>query len=107
LVESGADVNARGGEYGTALLPAAVRGDRTITKLLLNAGANPNLTGGFYHTPLQDAYRRGYYTNTAHVMIFAGADINKVAGKIGTAITAAAFIGDMELFESLLENGAD
>lgn len=62
LVDKGADVNAAGGRYGTALQAAARHGQEDIVSLLLEKGADPNIVGGFYRTPLQAAYFHGYYT---------------------------------------------
>ena len=40
LIEKGADVNARGGEYGTALQAALFGGHDTIAWMLIEEGAN-------------------------------------------------------------------
>lgn len=42
LLEKGADVNARGGLFGYALVAAAVKGATAIVKLLLEQGAEVN-----------------------------------------------------------------
>ena len=39
LIEHGADVNARGGEYGNALQIASYKGHEEIAKLLMENGA--------------------------------------------------------------------
>jgi len=39
LLEKGADVNARGGHYGSALKVAAARGLQKVAQLLMDAGA--------------------------------------------------------------------
>lgn len=45
LLESGADVNARGGKYGNALQAASYRGHRETVQLLLDRGAKVNAQG--------------------------------------------------------------
>ncbi|KAK3943389.1 ankyrin repeat-containing domain protein [Diplogelasinospora grovesii] len=182
LLRLGADPNARGGRYGTALQIAAAAGNDDQVTLLLEKGADPNLTGGEWHTPLQGAYIHGYYIvirklyrararndilggdrrgsvmgtglgfdkgdesygccqtliaqlisdhgfdvnwtygqfgnalqnvilsnradNAFEYILEAGADINRVGGRYGTALTAAAYMGDMDVIERLLERGA-
>ncbi|KAF2711303.1 ankyrin [Pleomassaria siparia CBS 279.74] len=61
FLENGADPNARGGQFGTALQAAAARGEVHNVELLLKFKADPNITGGFYNTAIQAAYRRGWY----------------------------------------------
>ncbi|KIK53779.1 hypothetical protein GYMLUDRAFT_178406, partial [Collybiopsis luxurians FD-317 M1] len=46
LLQAGADVNAQGGFYGTALQAAAYEGKIGIVKCLLQAGADVNTQGG-------------------------------------------------------------
>jgi ankyrin repeat protein len=42
LLGKGADVNAQGGPYGTALCAASSGGHEQVVKLLLNKGADVN-----------------------------------------------------------------
>jgi hypothetical protein len=49
------DVNARGGEYETALLCATIRGHEGIARSLIKAGANPLGSCGHYISPLYQA----------------------------------------------------
>ena len=39
LIEKGADLNAEGGEYGSALCAASNEGHEAIEKMLINNGA--------------------------------------------------------------------
>ncbi|KAK4117923.1 hypothetical protein N657DRAFT_584570, partial [Parathielavia appendiculata] len=55
LLDNGADVNAQGGQYGTALQAAASKGEMEIVRLLLDNGADVNAQGGEYGTALQAA----------------------------------------------------
>jgi ankyrin repeat protein len=42
LVDKGADVNAQGGEYGSALQVAVARGHTEMAQLLVDKGADVN-----------------------------------------------------------------
>jgi ankyrin repeat protein len=46
LLDNGADVNAFGGDYGTALVAASHRDHTAIIKTLLDHGADVNMKGG-------------------------------------------------------------
>ncbi|KAL8665977.1 MAG: hypothetical protein Q9168_007587 [Polycauliona sp. 1 TL-2023] len=64
LIDAGADVNAQGGMWHTALQAAAVDGEVTTMRVLLDAGADMNAIGGIYGSALAAAYREGYYLCT-------------------------------------------
>jgi ankyrin repeat protein len=55
LLANGADVNARGGHYGTALQAAAAGGQLEAVKLLLQHGADPLAAGGKFGSALEAA----------------------------------------------------
>lgn len=55
LLDHGADPNARGGKYETALQAAAKHGCLDNIKILLSAGADPTIEGGRYGSPLKAA----------------------------------------------------
>ncbi|KAJ7215061.1 hypothetical protein GGX14DRAFT_338766, partial [Mycena pura] len=106
LLEKGADINARGGEYGNALQAAAYQGNTEILHLLLEKGADINAQGGQYGNALQDAAYRGK-TEIVHLLLEKGADINAQGGQYGTALQAAAYMGKTEVVHLLVEKGAD
>ena len=110
LLDKGADVNAEGGKYGTALQAAAGAYFNNIEciQLLLNKGANVNAEGGKYGTALQAAASK-YFNNTECIQLLLnkGADVNAEGGKYGTALQAAAYAGRDEIIQLLLDNGAD
>ena len=115
LLARGTDVNAVGGEYGTAL-QAASAGSAYLKNLdcvqvLLDKGADVNTQGGHYGTALQAA-ARSYPAEpgTCRVMqllLDKGADVNAVCGLFGTALQAAASRGSFERVQLLLAKGAD
>ena len=73
LLDRGADVNATGGKYGTALVAAASNGKLEIVTLLLDRGADVNATGGEYGTAL-GAAAIGGGLQTAKLLLDRGAD---------------------------------
>ncbi|KAJ4349264.1 hypothetical protein N0V85_009709, partial [Neurospora sp. IMI 360204] len=60
LLDKGADVNAQGGEYGTALHAASKQGHKEVVEMLLdksadNAGARLDALDTAGRTPLREA----------------------------------------------------
>ncbi|KAL2167916.1 hypothetical protein VTG60DRAFT_654 [Thermothelomyces hinnuleus] len=114
LVERGANVNARGGDYGYPLQAlCAFSSDYDVDplaeiELLLNGGADINACGGRYGTALQVSCRH----NNAEIAAFLldrGADVNAQGGEMGTALHVACRYGraNPDLVRLLLDNGAD
>jgi ankyrin repeat protein len=107
LHDRGADVNAQGGFYDTALQAAAAFGSTTIVTLLLDCGADVNAQGGHYNTALQAAAAVGS-TAIVTLLLDRGADINADGGYYNTALQAAAAVYDsIDLVTLLLDRGAD
>lgn len=59
LITEGADVNAKGGNYGNALQAASSKGKLEVMQLLLDKGADINAQGVEYGDALQAASRGG------------------------------------------------
>ena len=59
-LEKGANINAQGGYFGTALQAACYKGNARLVDLLLKKGADINAQGGYYGSALQAACSRGY-----------------------------------------------
>jgi len=106
LLDRGADINAIGGDYGTALGAATSTGNKEIVSLLLDRGADINAAGGKYGTALGEAALRGN-KEIISLLLDRGADINAVGGNYGTALGAAAYTGEKEIVLLLLDRGAD
>ncbi|KKP07752.1 hypothetical protein THAR02_00140 [Trichoderma harzianum] len=104
--ETGDDINATGGFYGSALQAAASKGYEYIVGLLLANGALINAKGGRCGTALQAA---SYHSHVSVVdwLLKNGADVNQMGGLYGTALQAAAFNGHAQVVALLLEHGAD
>jgi hypothetical protein len=75
LLESGADVNARGGDDGSALQAASAGGHDQIVQRLLESGADVNARGGDYGSALQAASIGGY-DQIVQRLLESGADVN-------------------------------
>ena len=69
------DINAVGGEYGTALGAAAYWGRVNVISLLLDQGADINVVGGSYGTALGAAVFRER-VNAISLLLNQGADVN-------------------------------
>ena len=81
LLDRGADINAVGGDYGTALGAAAFTGEEKIVSLLLDRGADINAVGGKYGTALGVAAFTGEEKIVA-LLLDRGADISTVDGNV-------------------------
>ena len=106
LIETGADVNARGGFYGNALQAASFMGHQKIVHLLLDKGADVNAQGGQYGSALQVASFKGHQ-QIVQILLDAGADVNAKGGEYGSAVQAASNEGHQKIVEILLDTGAD
>lgn len=113
LLRKGADVNSRGGEYGTALIAACCHvGNEEnvleIVKALITNGADANHLGERYGSALYQAAFRGYHP-VVRLLIDARADVNtwnnpRLAPLVATCRGNE---NDMEIAKLLLDNGAD
>ncbi|KAF5337853.1 hypothetical protein D9758_016158 [Tetrapyrgos nigripes] len=106
MMENGADVNAQGGQYGTALQAASWGGNVDIVKLLLENGADLNAQGGQYGNALQAASSKGN-VDIVKLLLENGADVNAQGEEYGTALQDASYRGYVDIVKLLLENGAD
>ncbi|KAF8132702.1 ankyrin repeat-containing domain protein [Mycena galopus ATCC 62051] len=136
LLGKGANINAQGGMYGTALHEAAFKGKLHIVKLLLDSGAYIDTQCGGYMSALHAAilgsnahifeFLVGCGANVDAVLPFASflgeeeivrmllqqkVDLNSQGafyGKIfGTGLQAAALTGKLDVVQLLLHRGAD
>ena len=106
LLAVGADVNAEGGRYGSALQAASARGNEAIFIQLLKAGANVNAEGGPYGNALQAASASGYEAIVTQ-LLKAGANVNAGGGIHGSALQAASASGHEAIVIRLLKAGAN
>jgi hypothetical protein len=105
LLEKGADVNAQGGYYNTALLAASAEGHDQIVEWLLQEGADVNAQEEGYSTALQAASAGGH-DQIVERLLREGADVNAQGGDYGTALQAASAEGHDQIVERLLKEGA-
>ena len=104
--EVGADVNAQGGHYGTALRAASSRGHDKVVELLLDKGAEINAQGRFHGNALQAASAGGH-DKVVELLLDKGAEVNAQGGYYGNALQAASARGHDKVVELLLDKGAE
>ncbi|CUS08785.1 unnamed protein product [Tuber aestivum] len=104
--EDATDVNARSGTYGNALQAAAVQGNESVARLLLERGADVNAKGGHYGNALQAAVAEGK-VSVVRLLLERGADVNAQGGGYGNALQGAVGEGTESIVQLLLERGAD
>jgi ankyrin repeat protein len=80
LLEKGADVNAPGGDYGTALQAASAEGHDLVVQRLLEKGADVNAPGGRHHSTALQAASAGGHDQVVQRLLEAGADVNAQGG---------------------------
>lgn len=113
LLNSGADVNVPGRDYGSALQAASAKGNVEIFQLLLDRGAEINAQGDRelekgsgpgvkqnfkqHGDPLQAASAGGHY-ETVRLPIDSGAEFNAQNKDYGTALEAAQKNGQDRIF---------
>ncbi|MCJ1270730.1 hypothetical protein MMC22_010627 [Lobaria immixta] len=105
-LRNGANINAEGEFYGTALQAASANGHGEIARLLVENGAIVNAEGGYYGTALRVASANGD-GEIARLLLENGANVNAEGGSYGAALQAASANGHGEIARLLLENGAN
>jgi len=107
LLEKGADVNAQGGGYGSALQVASYGGHDHVVQRLLEKGADVNAQGGYYGNALQVASRGGH-GQVVQRLLEKGADVNaQRRGFYSNALQAASHEGHDQVVQQLLEKWGD
>jgi ankyrin repeat protein len=111
LLRAGADVNAIGGEYGTAVQAAAWAEDLETVRLLLDAGADivsETSVSGYYGTALQAAAAAGCM-EIVEELLERGAIVNLPSehGTFGCALSAAVVVPSYDVAKLLIEHQAD
>ncbi|ETS82683.1 hypothetical protein PFICI_04559 [Pestalotiopsis fici W106-1] len=104
LLDQGADVNAPGGKYGTALEAASAKGHKDIVSILLDKYADVNTESRGYGTALEAASAEGH-KDVVDILLEKGADVNP--SDEFTPLGSAAFHGHKEIVCSLLDKGAN
>ncbi|KAI0383348.1 ankyrin [Hypomontagnella monticulosa] len=112
LLDKGADVNAKGGEYGHPLQAVCNQGGdyRAEAEALLDRGADVNAEGGRFGSALQAAScARSDGGDIVKLLVERGANVNATGGRFGTALQAACTTSQsrQETIDFLLDSGAD
>ena len=106
LLENGAEVDSPAGGAigtGTALQNAALWGNESLVRLLLERGANVNAQPGSYGTALHNAVISGNEA-LVRLLVGRGADVNAPEGEYGTVLETAAAMGDKAVMRLLLDS---
>ncbi|KAI1024868.1 hypothetical protein LB504_009713 [Fusarium proliferatum] len=107
LIEQGADLEVRNPDNSyTALMYAAVYGQFSTTKSLLDSGAMLEAQDEYTRTPLALAASVGHEA-IASLLLEKGADIEAQASDGSTPLSIAAWKGKDGVVKVLLEKGAD
>ncbi|TFY61174.1 hypothetical protein EVG20_g7156 [Dentipellis fragilis] len=102
LLDKGANINAKAGDFGTALIAASLTGHTSLAELLLDKGADINARVNGHGTALIAASVEGHIS-IVKVLLEKRADINAKAGDYGTALIAASLTGHTSLVKILLD----
>src|SRR5262249_48814987 len=106
LLKSGADVNARKNNGGTALIDAAFGGRVDVVQALLDSHADPGLTLQDGSNALMADAGKGH-NEIIQALLGSGAKVNSGADTGGTALMEAAYAGKSDAVRILLSAGAD
>ena len=106
LLEAGANINAKGGRYGTALMAAAWGHNDSVVKLLLENGGDTNARVSLYGNALVEAAGAGN-ENVVRSLLENGADPNARVPPYCNALMVAAATGDLSIVKLLFEHGAN
>lgn len=106
LIDSGANINATDGIWGTALQSACYRGKLTAVGSLLERGADLCCQGAEYGSPLYVAAYQGHQT-ICQLLLEWGADLNAPGGRYGSVLQASCVSRKTMLVQHLLDAGAD
>ena len=104
LAFNGTNLDGKDKSGFTALQYAALYGDSTMAKILIEHGAQINFEND--ESPLHCASYRGH-TKIAKMLIENGAEVNGKDKNQNTALHNAAEFGHIEFAKILIENGAD
>ena len=111
MLEAGANVNAIGGPYGTALQAAAWAGDIETIHVLVNAGADITISepiSGTYGTALQAACAAGWLNVVQELLKHnAAVNVRPANGLFGGSLSAAAAGGHVKIVKLLIRHYAD
>ncbi|ORX98755.1 ankyrin repeat domain-containing protein, partial [Clohesyomyces aquaticus] len=106
LLQAGADLNARGGKLTSPISAASCGGHKRIVELMLETMEKHQR--GTFGPALAYPASNGH-DEIARLLIQAGADadVNAQGGYYGSALQAAAVVGNKRVVEKLLGLGAD
>lgn len=118
LIDHGADVSLKGGEYGTTALQAACEKHVvpiSVMQIFLENGADVNAQGGYYGNALQAACQVKTFSEqdrrseAVKLLLSYGADVRAEGGYYGTTLqaTCAQRYDKEDIARLLIRSGAD
>ncbi|THY04865.1 hypothetical protein D6D03_03431 [Aureobasidium pullulans] len=106
LLDKGADVNAVGGKYGSALQAASAEGYDKVVQMLLKKGVDVSTQDGYNCRALQAASAEGH-DKIVHILLDKGADVNAQGGRYSSTLQAGSSRGHVKVVQLLLSRGAN
>jgi ankyrin repeat protein len=106
LLSNGADVNQRGGAFGTALHTAAFYGDLEMVQYLIAHGADIHAKGVIFDSVMRHAIQNGH-TDIFIALFKAGADMETPRGRYGDTLCAMLATAPADKTEIWLRTFAD
>ncbi|KAL8689775.1 MAG: hypothetical protein Q9218_004630 [Villophora microphyllina] len=107
LLDSGVNVDAYGGKFGTALIAAASQGHEDVVEILLEYKASVDARGAsVFSTALQASCYYGFLQVTK-ILLDNGAQPDRKREKDDTALELACEGGHKAIVELLIERGSD
>jgi ankyrin repeat protein len=105
FLAEGCNIN-QASKVGTVLHTAANRGNTKLVRMLLDLGADVNVTGGYFGSSLEAA-ASGSRLEMFRYLLDKGAKVTNVESSLyGNPLQAAAYVGNKEIVETLLQHGA-
>lgn len=109
LVDKGANINMKDGNWSTPLIWASYQGNTEMVKALIQRGALLDLTNSMGETALSISVSSNHY-DIANILINSGANVNEGSEEnfpLFIAIKNSMDTYDISIVELLLDNGAD
>ena len=100
------DINAKGGDHGTAINAALAKGELEIAQTLLDNSANVNGVDLIGDSALHRAAEAGHHA-VAELLLRYKADVTQEGAERRTPLHVAARAGELNICQLLLKHGAD
>ncbi|CAN6334851.1 unnamed protein product [Urochloa humidicola] len=105
--ESGLDVNCTSPECETPIAVAAMGGNVSVLRYLLDHGGDPGMPDADGDTPLHGAAGHRGHDEAVRLLLSRGADVDPINNRGLAPLDKAAWKGHDQALKALLEHGAD